>query len=144
VPTNVHIEAWVPQEQVLPDSALVVCHGGSGTTFAALAAGVPIVFIPLFADQPANAKRVTAAGAGLIVGSNADSARAPAELGPSDVAPLRAAIESVLADNSFASAARRIGDEMRGFPAIDDVLAKLSGDRARVGESSRSWQRSGS
>lgn len=132
VPANVHIEAWVPQERVLPRAAVVVCHGGSGTTFGALAAGVPIVFIPLFADQPANARRVTAVGAGLIVGPNADSTGAPAELGLSDVAPLRVAIESVLANNSFAQAARRIGDEMRGFPGIDGVLAQLASETAPV------------
>ncbi|HVC22366.1 MAG TPA: glycosyltransferase [Candidatus Dormibacteraeota bacterium] len=126
VPANVHIEAWVPQKRVLPGTAVVVCHGGSGTTFGALAAGVPIVFTPLFADQPANARRVTAAGAGLTVGPNADSTGAPAELGPADVAPLRAAIEAVLEDNAFAKAARRISDEMRVLPDIDGVLEQLA------------------
>jgi UDP:flavonoid glycosyltransferase YjiC (YdhE family) len=132
VSANVHIEAWVPQERILPHAALVVCHGGSGTTFGALAAGVPIVFTPLFADQPANARRVTDAGAGLIVGPNADSMGATVALGPSDVAPLRAAIESILVNPSFAKAARRLGDEMRGFPTIDDVLARLGSDRAPI------------
>jgi UDP:flavonoid glycosyltransferase YjiC (YdhE family) len=130
VTENVHVEPWVPQERVLPGAAVVVCHGGSGTTFGALAAGVPIVFAPLFADQPANARRVTAVGAGLIVGPNAVSTGGPAELGVSDVAPLRAAIESVLANNSFALAAGRIGDEMRGFPDIDRVLAQLASEKA--------------
>ncbi|MGC1184062.1 MAG: glycosyltransferase [Candidatus Dormiibacterota bacterium] len=125
-PANVHVETWVPQERVLPGTAVVVCHGGSGTTFGALAAGVPIVFTPLFADQPANARRVAAAGAGLIVGPNADSTGAAAELGRADVAPLRAAIEAVLADNSFAKAARRISDEMRVLPDIDGVLEQLA------------------
>lgn len=129
VTANVHLEAWVPQERVLPGAAVVVCHGGSGTTFGALAAGVPIVFTPLFADQPTNARRVTAAGAGLIVGPNADSTGATAELGLADVAPLRVAIEAVLANNSFAWAARRIGDEMRAFPDIDRGLAQLASER---------------
>jgi UDP:flavonoid glycosyltransferase YjiC (YdhE family) len=128
VPANVRVEAWVPQERVLPHTTIVVCHAGSGTTFGALAAGVPLVFIPLFADQPANARRVTAAGAGLVVGPNADSTGAMVELGPSDVAPLRAAIESVLDHASFAEAARRIGHEMSGLPAIDDVISQLAGD----------------
>jgi UDP:flavonoid glycosyltransferase YjiC (YdhE family) len=129
VPANVHLEAWVPQEQVLSQAALVVCHGGSGTTFGALAAGVPIVFLPLFADQPANATRVTAAGAGLIVGPNADPEAAMTEPGVSDVAPLRVAIQAVLADNSFARAARRIGEEMSAVPDIDVVLAQLADGR---------------
>lgn len=136
VPANVRIEAWAPQEHVLPHTALVVCHGGSGTTIGALAVGVPILFMPLFADQPANAKRVTASGAGLIVGSNVDSTGAPVGLRPTDVAPLRAAIVSVLADSSFANAARRIGDEMSRFPVIDGVLGQLASDRARVGSHS--------
>lgn len=133
VPANVHIEAWVPQERVIPHTSLVVCHGGSGTTFGALAAGVPIVFIPLFADQPANARRVTAVGAGLTVGPNADSASAPEQPGPSDVAPLRAAIKSVFTDASFAEAARRIGDEMSGLSIIDAVLSQLAGDGGAPG-----------
>jgi hypothetical protein len=130
VPENVHIEAWVPQEQILPNAAVVVCHGGSGTTFGALAAGVPIVFIPLFADQPANARRVTAAGAGIAIGPNTDSSAAVAELRACDLAALRNAVESVLAEDSFALAAQRIGDEMSDFPDIEVALAQLADDRA--------------
>jgi UDP:flavonoid glycosyltransferase YjiC (YdhE family) len=128
VPSNVFIEPWVPQERVLPRTSVVVCHGGSGTTLGALAAGVPLVFVPLFADQPANARRVSTAGAGLVVGPNADSTGAMAEPGQTDVAPLRAAIESVLDDASFTQAARLIGDEMHAFPTIDEVLSQLTGE----------------
>jgi hypothetical protein len=138
LPANTHLEAWVPQARVLPRTSLVVCHGGSGTTFGALAAGVPLVFVPLFADQPANARRVSTAGAGLVVGPNADSTGAMAEPGQSDVAPLRAAIESVLANASFTRAARLIGDEMHAFPAIDEVLSNLTGERRTGGRAAGS------
>jgi hypothetical protein len=50
VPSNTRIERWVPQGDVFPEARLVVCHGGSGTTFGALAAGLPLVICPLFAD----------------------------------------------------------------------------------------------
>jgi len=62
IPENVHVEQWVPQADVLGEAAALVCHGGSGTPFGALAAGLPIVFGPLFADQPVNARLVSAAG----------------------------------------------------------------------------------
>jgi UDP:flavonoid glycosyltransferase YjiC (YdhE family) len=38
VPANVHVEAWIDQARVLRYADLVVCHGGSGTMLAALAA----------------------------------------------------------------------------------------------------------
>ena len=67
VPANVHVEPWIDQARVLDHADLVVCHGGSGTTLAALAAGVPLVMVPLFADQFENARRVAATRAGQVV-----------------------------------------------------------------------------
>ena len=125
VPANVRVEAWVPQERVLPRTAVVVCHGGSGTALGALAAGVPLVCVPLFADQPANALRVSAAGAGLVVGPNVDSTGAMTAPDQSDAARLRRAVESILADPSFTRAARRISTEMSALPAIDGLLSEL-------------------
>ena len=51
---------------ILGEAAVVVGHGGSGTTLEALAAGVPQVVAPLFADQPYNAARVAVVGAGVV------------------------------------------------------------------------------
>jgi hypothetical protein len=67
VPPNVHLEPWINQARVLDHADLVVCHGGSGTTLAALAAGVPLVIVPLFADQFENARRIGATRAGRVV-----------------------------------------------------------------------------
>lgn len=121
VPTNVHVETWVPQDDVLSHAALVLCHGGSGTTFGALAAGVPLVIMPLFADQPANGRLVTAAGAGLVVEPEG-SENAAGAVGPSVAPRLRAAIETVLADTSYRQAATSIANEMRALPAVGEVL----------------------
>jgi UDP:flavonoid glycosyltransferase YjiC (YdhE family) len=122
VPENVHVEAWVPQADVLGHAAAVVSHGGSGTTFGALSAGLPLVLIPLFADQPANARRVAAAGAGLVIEAGPGQADAMRLLGPADAPRIRAAIENVLADESYRQAASRIAAEMRALPVIDEVL----------------------
>jgi UDP:flavonoid glycosyltransferase YjiC (YdhE family) len=106
VPSNVHVEAWVDQADVLASADALLCHGGSGTTFGALAAGVPLVFTPLFADQPVNARLVAGAGAGLIA----------------DAAGIRAALDTVLADPSYRSAARSIAAEMREHASVDSIL----------------------
>ena len=129
VPENARVEAWVPQADVLGDAALVVAHGGSGTTFGTLAAGVPLVLVPLFADQLVNAERVAEAGAAVVVEPDRDAERGMGTLGPQHVDRLRAAIETILADPSHAGAARRIAHEMAALPSIDDLLARRRGAR---------------
>jgi UDP:flavonoid glycosyltransferase YjiC (YdhE family) len=124
VPANARVEPWVPQADVLPHAAVVVCHGGAGTTLGALAAGVPLVVCPLFADQPVNGRLVEAAGAGLLVRPGEDAALRG--LGPADVAPLRAAVERVVAQPAFRRAAERVADEMASLPALDDVVRDLT------------------
>ena len=91
IPDNVHVEPWVPQQDVLRHAAAVVVHGGSGSTLGALAAGVPLVVIPLFADQPYNARRVHEVGAGIAVEPNREDI-------PATIQPLRSAIETVLSE----------------------------------------------
>jgi UDP:flavonoid glycosyltransferase YjiC (YdhE family) len=111
-PSNVHVERWVPQADVLARAAAVVCHGGSGSTLGAVAAGLPIVVVPLFADQPFNAERVAAVGAGVVV--------AP------DPHAIRDGVSRVLEDESYAAASKRLAAEMRSH-ASTDAAVKLLG-----------------
>jgi UDP:flavonoid glycosyltransferase YjiC (YdhE family) len=111
VPANVRVERWVPQAELMPHVAAVVSHGGAGSTRMALAAGVPSVLVPAFADQPRNAERVAALGAGLAVAD-------PAEIGD--------ALRRVLAEPSFAAAARRVAAEVTALPPVDEAPAALS------------------
>jgi UDP:flavonoid glycosyltransferase YjiC (YdhE family) len=67
IPANARAVAFVPHRAVLPHAALVVTHAGWQTVNAALADGVPLVCIPAGRDQPDNAVRVVAAGAGVRV-----------------------------------------------------------------------------
>lgn len=73
-PNGFELHRWVDQAEVLARASTVVCHGGAGTVLAALTAGRPLVVVPLFADQPMNADRVAAAGAGLAVPPGPDLA----------------------------------------------------------------------
>ncbi|WP_035799065.1 glycosyltransferase [Kitasatospora mediocidica] len=125
VPANVHVEAWVPQADVLGSADLVLCHGGSGTTFGALAAGVPLVVVPLFADQPANGRLVDAAGAGLVVAPSGGPAGAMGLPRAEDVPRIRAAVESVLGDASYRTAAQRLGAEMGALASVGAVLEEV-------------------
>jgi len=110
VPANVRVERFVPQDEVLPHARAILCHGGSGTVIGAVAAGVPLVVLPMFADQPFNAERVAAAGAGLAV---------PKEGATPET--LRAALTRVLEEGSFRQAARAIAAEIAALPLVDDA-----------------------
>jgi UDP:flavonoid glycosyltransferase YjiC (YdhE family) len=114
-PENVRVERWVPQQDVLGHAAAALVHGGSGSTLGALAAGMPLVVMPLFADQPQNARRVAEVGAGVAVEPNRDDLDAT-------VRPLRQAIRTVLDDPSYGRAARALADELRAQPPVDDAL----------------------
>jgi UDP:flavonoid glycosyltransferase YjiC (YdhE family) len=126
VPANVHVEPWVEQADVLAEADLVVCHGGSGTVFGALAAGVPLVVAPLFADQFVNGRRVADRGAGLVIepkGGDDDGTRRV--LGDRDVPRIAAAIDAVVGTASYRRNARRIALEMAAAPSVDEVLDAL-------------------
>ena len=125
VPSNTHIERWGPQSDVFREARLVVCHGGSGTTFGALAAGLPLVICPLFADQTANAQLVHEAGAGLAVFTSDDAAGGLRSLGSADVAALRGAIEFVLAEPTYRQTAGRLAREIAGTSTLEETLAQL-------------------
>jgi UDP:flavonoid glycosyltransferase YjiC (YdhE family) len=130
VAANVHVEPWVEQAHVLAEADLVVCHGGSGTVFGALAAGVPLVVTPLFADQFVNGRRVADCGAGLVIepeGGDDDGTRRV--LGDRDVPRIADAIDAVLATASYRRNARRIALEMAAAPSVDEVLDALLAGR---------------
>jgi UDP:flavonoid glycosyltransferase YjiC (YdhE family) len=112
LPANVRVERWIPQAEVFTEADAMVGHGGFGTTLGALLAGVPQVVVPLFADQPYNARRIADLGAGLAVEGQ-------------DPAGVRAAVERLLAEPGFRVAAGRIALEAQGLPSIDEAPAGL-------------------
>jgi MGT family glycosyltransferase len=124
VPDHVHVEAWVDQAETLGEAALVVCHGGSGTTFGALASGVPVVVVPLFADQFTNGSRVLQARAGLLIDADRDT-QGRRHLGRGDAVHIRDAVEAVLADGSYRENARAVAAEMVAARTTKTTLEDL-------------------
>jgi len=62
LPDNVHVIGPVPHEALFPHCALIIHHGGSGTSHSACRAGVPSWVMPLAADQFFWAQRLHALG----------------------------------------------------------------------------------
>ena len=64
---GVRVLSFVPQRAVVDRCSVVVCHGGYGTVLDAIDASVPLVVVPLGADQFVNAAAVARAGIGIAV-----------------------------------------------------------------------------
>jgi UDP:flavonoid glycosyltransferase YjiC (YdhE family) len=114
-PTRVHVVRFVPLDRVLSRCALVVAHGGAGTTLATLSQGIPMVVIPQATDQFINAERAVATGAAVSL--------LPTELDPES---LRSAVERVWEDHRYADAAARIRDEVAAMPDATVVASLLA------------------
>jgi MGT family glycosyltransferase len=113
VPANVQVEAFVPHEAVLPYASAVVTQCGMSTITKVLAAGLPMVCLPVLGDQPANAARIEAAGAGV---------RLPMDASPPTIAR---AVRQVLADPRFGQAAQRFAATLAATNPKELIVAEL-------------------
>ncbi len=118
VPPNVRVERFIPQAQLLPTCAAVVHHGGCGTTFGALAHGLPQLVIPQGADNFINATMLERAGA----------ARA---LRPEEVTSeaVRDGVRRILREPDYRAVALGLAAEIAAMPTPDEIVGLI---RARV------------
>ena len=114
-PANATVERFVPQAAVLPHCSVVVSHGGSGTTYGALAHGLPLLMLPHAADQFDNAAAARRAGVAETL--------MPAEL---ETAAVRSAVEALASEADYAARARAIAAEIAAMPDTAAVAATLA------------------
>jgi UDP:flavonoid glycosyltransferase YjiC (YdhE family) len=116
----VRIESFVAQAELLASDSpprLVTHHGGSGTTLAAAAAGVPQLFLPQGADQFSNAAAVTGVGAGrtVLIKSADDTA----------AAALTDAAGALLEDGAERASAAALAAEIAAMPSPVELAARI-------------------
>ena len=128
-PANVRVVRAAPHRAVLAETSVVVTHAGHGSVLKALAAGVPLVCMPMGRDQKDNTVRVLRLGAGVRVDKSAPPER------------IAAAVRQLLEDPAYAGAARRFADtlaeETRTRPSAADRAEGLLNST----DSSREWRR---
>jgi MGT family glycosyltransferase len=122
---NAQLVDSAPHNQVMPQAALVITHGGHGTVTRALAHLKPLIVVPHGRDQNDNAVRVAARGAGKVVAADA----------PADA--FRSAIADMLSDSAYAAAAaalgRRVAEEAENSPAVEE-LERMASCHCRTAE----------
>lgn len=117
-PAHVHIERYIPQNLLLPHCDLVVTHGGSGTMLDALSHGLPMVIIPMAADQPVNAQLCAQLGVARIV---TPEGRTELEMAQE----IRDATQEVLRDPMYRETAQRLHMEIEDLPGLEYPVALL-------------------
>jgi len=111
-PTNVRVEQYLPQEVLLPHCDVVVCHGGSGSVLGALAFGVPLVLLPMGADQPLNGDRCEALGVARVL----DPITTTRSL-------ITATVREILTTPSYRRAAQRLRNEAATLPPAQQAAS---------------------
>jgi len=111
LPRSVRVEHWVAQAAVMRKAIATVGHGGSGSVLGALAGGVPMALIPLFADQPRNARHAAELGTAIALND-----------GPAATSALTTVVHELLTNPGYRAAARRIAN----LPPIDEAVKPLA------------------
>jgi UDP:flavonoid glycosyltransferase YjiC (YdhE family) len=119
LPPGVFVLGDTPHDWLFPRTALVVHHGGAGTSHAVARAGVPSVVVPFAGDQFFWARRM----AGRGIATTCPAARL-------DGARLVQAIAAASAPGMRA-AARRTAQAMRGEDGVRTAVDRLLGGAAR-------------
>ncbi|MCI0395774.1 MAG: glycosyltransferase [Chloroflexi bacterium] len=138
-PANVRLERYVPQEEILPFVDVCLNHAGYGSAMAPLAAGIPLVLLPLSADQPIIAQLCQSHGAAVPLPFEAmkiNSGGLPV-IDPARLTPemIRAAVRQALTNPIYRSAAQAVAQQINALPGLDyavQLLERLAIQRAPV------------
>ncbi|UNO40785.1 nucleotide disphospho-sugar-binding domain-containing protein [Streptomyces sp. MST-110588] len=125
LPPRTRVAGRIALHLLLPTCDLLVHQGGGGAVMTALAAGVPQLVLPRFADHLFNGRRIAQAGAGREVFAG----RATAEL-------VRAEAELLRKDDKYRVRAQELRDEMAQQPSAAEVTGRLAGLVAERGRRS--------
>ncbi|XP_040897568.1 UDP-glucuronosyltransferase 2A2-like [Toxotes jaculatrix] len=112
---NTRIYNWIPQNDLLghPKTRAFITHGGTNGIYEAIYHGIPMVGIPMFADQPENMVHMKAKGAAVIM-----------DLNVMKTEDLRDAINTVINDKSYKENAMRLSSihHDRPMSALDEAI----------------------
>jgi UDP:flavonoid glycosyltransferase YjiC (YdhE family) len=113
-PPHIHVEKYIPQSLLLPRCDLAIMHGGYNSVMSALYAGLPMIIVPLAADQPMNAQACAQLGVARVVD--------PEQLTPEVI---RQHVREMLKDGSYRERARRFQAESQALPGMERGVALL-------------------
>lgn len=110
---NVVVLSSLSHREAFPRASAVITHGGHGSVIKALAAGVPVLCLPMGRDQRDNAVRAERLGAGLILSKRATPRR------------IASAVTALLTEPAYAEGAQEAGRRIRQEIDHSSLLREL-------------------
>jgi MGT family glycosyltransferase len=114
MPANFFVTDLAPALALIERSSLVICHGGNGTIYQALAEGVPVLGIPTFHDQDFNMQRVEDLGLGAALYPKTLTAKS-----------LRETAERLMGDERIRAAARGFAVKIAATNAVGAAVKSV-------------------
>ncbi|XP_051026297.1 UDP-glucuronosyltransferase 2A2 isoform X2 [Acomys russatus] len=136
---NTRLFDWIPQNDLLghPKTRAFITHGGTNGIYEAIYHGIPMVGVPMFADQPDNIAHMKAKGAAVEVDMNTMTS-----------ADLLNAVRTVINDPSYKENAMRLSRIHHDQPVkpldravfwIEFVMRHKGAKHLRVAAHDLSW-----
>ena len=116
-PENVFVSDYLPIKTAIGNSQLIICNGGSLSTYEALAAGVPVLGLTSNLDQQLNMQAVEHIGAGIALRNRSKS-----------IAQTKQAIETLLNNRRYQSAAQETANVLSHYDSENsfrDIVNKI-------------------
>ncbi len=122
VPENFHMLDFAPGLEIMKRADVVLNHGGNGTIYQCIKAGIPIIGIPAHVDQERNLQRVQDLGFGLKLRESTCTGREILE-----------AVSAVVRNPSYRQAAqvlKRAADKYHGPSGAAEHIDRFLDQRA--------------
>ncbi|SDL46774.1 UDP:flavonoid glycosyltransferase YjiC, YdhE family [Arthrobacter sp. ov407] len=122
LPDNVRVASYLPYDELLPKTDVLVTNGGYGGVQFALRHGVPLVVAGQTEEKAEVSARVAWSGTGINLRTNRATPEAVAK-----------AVRTVLSNSSYREASGRIGTAIRASRGVDelaDLVESVCSDRS--------------
>ncbi|MBA3471508.1 MAG: glycosyltransferase family 1 protein [Herpetosiphonaceae bacterium] len=132
-PAHIHIEQFIPQSLLFPYCDLFITHTSFHTMMSAFKYGLPLLMLPISADEPVCALRGLDLGIGQIIKRpgqfNQFFDRSVPEL---SVEAVRSAVHELLQNDTYRRNARQLRDEIQALKDLShavDLLVSLAAEK---------------
>ncbi|ABX04529.1 MAG TPA: glycosyltransferase [Herpetosiphon sp.] len=126
-PAHIHIEQFIPQDLLFPYCDLFITHTSFHTMMSAFKCGLPLLMLPISADEPVCALRGLELGIGRIIKRPKQFDQffddSIPELSPTAV---RTAVHELLHNPSYRQNAQQLQAEIRALPELESAVALLT------------------